>query len=131
MKDSDDGLMGIAPAPGTCCPDMRLVDGVCTGCGSTWRRKYRPDLDDGPCSTRSATHTCTPDLRLRDGLYAGPDLDDRTPGEQFRAEHPDWPHECCYEPCQHSRRVDGIVRCESPAACDYYCGKRTEAPCAR
>ena len=47
----------------------------------------------------------------------------QTPGYRFRADNPDWPHECCYcEDCQHQRRVEGIVRCESPAACDYYCG---------
>ncbi len=29
----DDGEFSIRPAPGTCCPEMRIKDGVCQGCG--------------------------------------------------------------------------------------------------
>ena len=33
-----DGLgYSIRPAPGTCCPEMNIVNGVCEGCGKVWR----------------------------------------------------------------------------------------------
>jgi len=34
-KEEDEGY-GIRPAPGTCCPDMRIKDGVCQGCGKVY-----------------------------------------------------------------------------------------------
>lgn len=27
---------GIRPIPGTCCPEMKIKDGVCLGCGALW-----------------------------------------------------------------------------------------------
>lgn len=27
-----DGPYSIRPAPGTCCPDMKIINGVCSGC---------------------------------------------------------------------------------------------------
>lgn len=37
----------------------------------------------------------------------------------------DWPHECRYLPtCLYRvKDRDGIMRCEAPAVCDYYCGE--------
>jgi hypothetical protein len=47
-----------------------------------------------------------------------------TPGAKWRAQYHNWPHECCCAGvCQHRRRDgSGVMRCECPAACDYYCG---------
>ena len=28
--------ISIRPVPGTCCPDMRVVEGKCFGCGKIW-----------------------------------------------------------------------------------------------
>jgi len=28
--------MSIRPAKGTCCPEMKIVDGVCQGCGHVY-----------------------------------------------------------------------------------------------
>ena len=46
-----------------------------------------------------------------------------TEGEEYRALHPAWPHECCWpDPCIHRGSLDGVKRCESPSECDWYCG---------
>jgi len=29
---------GIRPAPGTCCPDMKVKDCVCQGCGKVYEK---------------------------------------------------------------------------------------------
>jgi len=30
----DNGPMWISPAPGTCCPDRKIANGICEGCGT-------------------------------------------------------------------------------------------------
>jgi hypothetical protein len=39
----------IRPAPGTCCPEMKIVDGVCQGCG----RKFICDICGKQLKTRA------------------------------------------------------------------------------
>jgi len=34
-----DGLgYSIKPSPKTCCPEMKIVNGVCEGCGKVWKK---------------------------------------------------------------------------------------------
>jgi len=41
VEKKEDRGYGIRPAPGTCCPDMRIKDGVCQGCGKVYMLKAK------------------------------------------------------------------------------------------
>jgi len=43
--DSDECEIYIHPGPGTCCPEMRIKDGVCQGCG--WIKETEVPIKQG------------------------------------------------------------------------------------
>ena len=99
---------------------------ACECCGEPWCDDCSEHYADCACPGPTSEFEF---VELDGAMWAveGTGPDDETPGERFRREEPDWPHECCYPgTCQHRTTVDDVKRCESPSECDYLCQRPTE-----
>jgi len=45
MKSEREEYISIRPGPGTCCPEMRVKNGVCQGCGHVYKLQEKKEQE--------------------------------------------------------------------------------------